>query len=139
MSSKPLLEQDYAPCTTSDMLRCFVLMYGWVVQMKEKYTKMRPYGEWLAEQTVILQQIIDAVPEEQRQPPPVLPVGALSSNGATHVSISNFLILSAQQSLLAGRAGTFTSQLVVRLLVVPERLGKDGCLAVSGRQAKLLS
>jgi len=139
MSSRPLMEQDCAPCTTCDMLQSFVLMYGWVVQMKEKYTKMRPYGEWLAEQTVILQQIIDAVPEEQRQPPPVLPAGALPSNGAMHVSISNFLILSAQQSLLARRDGTFMSQLVIRLLVVPERLGKDGFLAVSGRQAKLLS
>ena len=49
---------------------------------------MRPYGEWLAEQTVVLQQIIDAVPEEQREAPPVLPAGALSSNGASHVSAS---------------------------------------------------
>ena len=47
---------------------------------------MRPYGEWLAEQTVVLQQIIDAVPEEKRQAPPVLPTGALPSNGAVHVS-----------------------------------------------------
>ena len=58
---------------------------GWAVQMKEKYTKMRPYGEWLAENTVVLQQIIDSVPEEQRQAPPVLPAGALPSNGVMHV------------------------------------------------------
>ncbi|CAL5227781.1 g10803 [Coccomyxa viridis] len=55
-------------------------------EMKEKYTKMRPYGEWLAEQTVVLQQIIDAVPEEKRQAPPVLPAGALPSNGAVHAN-----------------------------------------------------
>ena len=56
--------------------------------MKEKYTKMRPYGEWLAEQTVILQQVIDSVPPEQRRAPPVLPAGALPAhgNGALHVS-----------------------------------------------------
>ena len=62
-------------------------MHACGVQMKEKYTKMRPYGEWLAEETVILQQIIDAVPAEQRQAPPVLPAGALPSLGAPHVSI----------------------------------------------------
>ena len=67
-------------------------LYGCAVQMKEKYTKMRPYGEWLAEQTVILQQIIDSVPEERRQAPPVLPAGALSSNGATHVSAPSTLL-----------------------------------------------
>lgn len=61
-------------------------MHAGGVQMKEKYTKMRPYGEWLAEETVILQQIIDAVPAEQRQAPPVLPAGALPSLGALHVS-----------------------------------------------------
>ena len=58
-------------------------------QMKEKYTKMRPYGEWLAEQTVILQQIIDAVPAEQRRAPPVLPASAL------HVS-ARAMLASAQ-------------------------------------------
>ncbi len=62
---------------------------GLLLQMKEKYTKMRPYGEWLAEQTVVLQQIIDAVPEEKRQAPPVLPAGALPSNGAVHVSATS--------------------------------------------------
>ena len=62
------------------------LMHACGVQMKEKYTKMRPYGKWLAEETVILQQIIDAVPAEQRQAPPVLPAGALPSLGAPHVS-----------------------------------------------------
>ena len=62
------------------------LMHACGVQMKEKYTKMRPYGKWLAEETVILQQIIDAVPAEQRQAPPVLPAGALPSLAAPHVS-----------------------------------------------------
>lgn len=57
-----------------------------VAQMKEKYTKMRPYGEWLAEQTVVLQQLIDSVGPEQRQSPPVLPAGARPTNGAVHVS-----------------------------------------------------
>ncbi len=68
--------------------RSFLSLFAWLAQMKEKYTKMRPYGEWLAEQTVILQQVIDSVPPEQRRAPPVLPAGALPAhgNGALHVS-----------------------------------------------------
>lgn len=74
-----------------------------LVQMKEKYTKMRPYGEWLAEQTVVLQQIIDAVPEEKRQAPPVLPAGALPSNGAVHVSaIFSCPVMSAEWCIAVG-------------------------------------
>ena len=98
------------------MLQSFVLMCGWMVQMKEKYTKMRPYGEWLAEQTVILQQIIDAVPEEQRQPPPVLPAEAFSSNGTTPVSIYLSSDLERKACLLKETGGSLARSLLGFLL-----------------------
>ena len=46
---------------------------------------MRPYGEWLAAETVTLQALMDSIPPERRMPPPVMPVAASTShtNGAT--------------------------------------------------------
>ena len=54
-------------------------------QLKERYTSMRPYGEWLAQETVTMQDLMDSVPPEQRVPPPVLPAGVAPahSNGAS--------------------------------------------------------
>jgi hypothetical protein len=49
---------------------------------------MRPYGEWLAAETVSLQALMDSVPPEQRVPPPVLPAAAgahSNSDGAALV------------------------------------------------------
>jgi glutamate synthase (NADPH/NADH) len=59
-----------------------------MTQMKERYTTMRPYGEWLAQETVSLQQLMDSVPAELRIPPPVVPASASASlsNGA-HVLV----------------------------------------------------
>ena len=57
-----------------------------VTQLKERYTSMRPYGEWLAQETVTMQDLIDSVPPEQRVPPPVLPAGVATphTNGASN-------------------------------------------------------
>lgn len=57
--------------------------------MKERYTTLRPYGEWLEQETVSLQQLVDSVPAELRVPPPVVPAppsltnGTSNGNGAT--------------------------------------------------------
>jgi hypothetical protein len=53
-------------------------------QLKERYTTMRPYGEWLAQETVSLQQLLSSVPAELRVPPPIAPEpasAAASGNG----------------------------------------------------------
>ena len=135
------MEQDCVLCTTCGMLQSFVLMYGRVVQMKEKYTKMRPYGEWLAEQTVILQQIIDAVPEEQRQPPPVLPAGTHLQEwciACEHILSSN-LERSAKPAWLK-QTGRLHAPACYQVFSSPlKRWGRTDWLAMNGRQAKLLS
>lgn len=53
--------------------------------MKERYTTLRPYGEWLEQETVTLQQLVDSVAPELRVPPPVVPAAAAAghSNGAS--------------------------------------------------------
>lgn len=50
--------------------------------MKQRYTHMRPYGKWLAEQTVTLEDIVSSVPEAQRVPPAIPGVAVAGSNGA---------------------------------------------------------
>lgn len=52
--------------------------------MKERYTTLRPYGEWLEQETVSLQQLVDSVPAEQRVPPPVVPAPPSLSNGTSN-------------------------------------------------------
>ncbi len=51
--------------------------------MKERYTTMRPYGEWLEQETVSLQQLVDSVPPELRVPLPVVPAAPVLLNGAS--------------------------------------------------------
>lgn len=79
------------------MVAAFVKAVSWnalcVLQLKERYTSMRPYGEWLAQETVSLQQLVDSVPEELLVPPPVVPAptnSAASSNGNGSHALVNF-------------------------------------------------
>ncbi|CAL8462475.1 g2008 [Coccomyxa elongata] len=53
-------------------------------EMKERYTTLRPYGEWLEQETVSLQQLVDSVPAELRVPPPVVPAPPSLSNGTSN-------------------------------------------------------
>ena len=41
------------------------------MQMKQRYTTMRPYGEWLANNAVTLNQVVQSVPEHERAIPPL--------------------------------------------------------------------
>lgn len=40
-------------------------------QMKKKYSTARPYGQWLQEEVVSLEQIVASVPEKLRVAPPI--------------------------------------------------------------------
>jgi hypothetical protein len=45
-------------------------------EMKKRYSSAKPYGEWLAQELVTLQQIVDSVPQEGECPPACLRKGA---------------------------------------------------------------
>ncbi|KAK9817844.1 hypothetical protein WJX72_002960 [[Myrmecia] bisecta] len=48
-------------------------------EMKERYTTLRPYGQWLSDQTVTLSDIVESVPEEGRVAPAIVPPTAAVS------------------------------------------------------------
>ena len=72
-------------------------------QMKHRYTSLQPYGEWLANSTISLKQVVHSVPERERSLPPlnlttspehIITNGspahnASSSNGATNGAATN--------------------------------------------------
>lgn len=82
------------------------------LQMKERYTTARPYGEWLEQETVSLQQLVDSVPAELRVSPPVVPAAPIMSKGAS--SNGNGAAASVRAALSCTNSlRTFVAQLMI--------------------------
>lgn len=90
------------------------------LQMKERYTTARPYGEWLEQETVSLQQLVDSVPAELRVPPPVVPANPIMSNGAS--SNGNGAAPSVRVAL---SCTTCLPTLVVQLMTSSQRMSSS--------------
>lgn len=58
--------------------------------MKKRYATSRPYGQWLADEVVKLQDIVDSVPQEGRSPAPV--VGSTRATKLQNGSVSHNLL-----------------------------------------------
>ncbi|EIE24001.1 glutamate synthase, NADH-dependent [Coccomyxa subellipsoidea C-169] len=107
-------------------------------EMKERYTTMRPYGEWLEQETVSLQQLVDSVPPELRVPLPVVPAAPVLLNGAS----SNGNGAAAATRL---QAGGYTMETLELLMVPMARtgaeplgsMGNDAPLACMSHRPKL--
>lgn len=54
--------------------------------MKKKYSTARPYGTWLSEEVVTLDQIVASVPEKLRVAPPILEAGPAVGHGHHHAN-----------------------------------------------------
>lgn len=77
--------------------------------MKERYTTMRPYGQWLAEQAFTLDDVMASVGPAASAPP-----GGASANGAS--GSSNGALAHAENGAGAGAAGEGAG---VQLLLQP--------------------
>ena len=98
-------------------------------EMKKRYSSAKPYGEWLAQELVTLQQIVDSVPQEGERPPACLRKGA-GVGAAQHAVLGAG---STQQGRAQGRVhdmwrgGMFLAALRRRCSAPPPALPPPTC------------
>jgi glutamate synthase (NADPH/NADH) len=102
-------------------------------EMKSKYATARPYGAWLQEEVVTLEQLVASVPAAQRVPPPINEATAAPGGGV-------------QRLLAPMRAFGYTVETVDVMLLPMARsssdplgsMGNDAPLAAISQRPKLL-
>ena len=124
--------------------------------MKKKYANVRPYGNWLAEEVVSLQQLLDSVPESVRVVPPIneaasAPSSTGSSGASLLASIGNGTGVAepprgVERLIKPLRAAGYTVETLEMLLLPMARtaseplgsMGNDAPLAAMSQRPKLL-
>eukprot|EP00887_Chlorella_sp_A99_P003952 scaffold11.g3952.t1 len=100
-------------------------------QMKKRYAGTRPYGNWLAEQTVPLQELLDSVPDSVKVVPPIndaLPFPTTASAAGTLASGTNGsgpFVFGVERLLKPLKAAGYTTETLDLLLLPMAKAGAE--------------